>query len=630
MLVFLIFLSAGAPAYAESLPAEALTGRVVTSAPYTVERIEPPFWWTGMRCPELQIMIYGKHISDLTPHINQHGMTLKRTVSTGNKNYLFMVVDIAPDAPAGDVTVQLRDKDQQVIIRFDYRLLPRAQNAALRQGYDGSDVLYLITPDRFANGDPRNDNVPGMPDRVNRKDKWARHGGDLRGIIDRLDYLRDMGFTAVWLNPVLENNQPQGSYHGYATTDYYRVDPRLGTNAQYRELAVKAREKGIKIIMDMIMNHCGSEHWWMHDLPAQDWINHANDFFITNHTRTTVRDPYASAYDRTRFTEGWFVPTMPDLNQRNPLLARYLIQNTLWWIEYLGLAGIRMDTYAYSDKDFMRDWTCAVMTEYPHFNICGEEWSLNPAVLAYWQKGKHNPDGYTSCLPGLLDFPMQHALVNALVKKEAWDAGMMDLYEMLSNDFLYPDPFNHVIFPDNHDMSRIFTQLNEDMGLFKLAITYMATMRGVPQFYYGTEIAMSNTGDNSHGNIRRDFPGGWEEDEVNGVTTQGLTEGQMEAQRFVKKLLNWRRTATAIHDGKLIHFVPVNGVYTYFRFNDHMKVMVVLNKTASRQTVDLSRFSEVLTKDTLAVNVMSGERIPLDRDLSVDPKQPYLFELEPR
>jgi glycosidase len=319
---------------------------------------------------------------------------------------------------------------------------------------------------------------------------------------------------------------------------------------------------------------------------------------------------------------------MPDLNQRNPLLADYLIQNTLWWIEYLNLAGIRMDTYPYSDKDFMSDWTCEVMDEYPDFNICGEEWSLNPAVLAYWQKGKENPDGYTSCLPGLLDFPLQNALKNALTEQESWNTGMINLYDMLSNDFLYVDPFKHVIFPDNHDMSRIFTQLDEDIGLFKLAIAYLATMRGTPQFYYGTEILMSNKGDNSHGNIRSDFPGGWEGDKVNAFTDQGLTKEQKEARRFIKRLLNWRKTATAIHNGKLIHFVPAKGVYTYFRFNDQMKVMVVLNKTASRQNVDLTQFSELLKNGAAAKNIVTGEKIILNDNLSVDSKQPLIFEIE--
>jgi len=600
----------------------------VTLAQHTIERVEPPFWWKGMYNPQLQIMIYGQNVAELMPDIESDGIAVKRTVLVENINYLFIYLDIEQEVTPGVFSIQFKNDEDRVINSIDYRLLPREKDAASRKGYDNSDVMYLITPDRFANGDTSNDNIEGMPDKVNRSDKWARHGGDIRGIINSLDYIADLGFTAIWLNPVLENNQLKASYHGYSTTDFFKVDRRFGTNLEYKELSGKARDKGIKLIMDMIMNHCGSEHWWMDDLPSDDWINNHDDYFITNHRRTTLRDPYASDYDREHFTDGWFVPTMPDLNQRNPLLADYLVQNTLWWIEYLNLAGIRMDTYSYSDKDFMKDWTCAVMDEYPSFNICGEEWSLNPAVLAYWQKGKENPDGYTSCLPGLLDFPLQNALKNALTEQESWNTGMINLYDMLSNDFLYADPFKHVIFPDNHDMSRIFTQLNEDVGLFKLAIAYFATMRGTPQFYYGTEILMSNTGDNSHGNIRSDFPGGWEGDQVNAFTNQGLIKEQKEARRFIKKLLNWRKTATAIHNGKLIHFVPVNGVYTYFRFNDEIKVMVVLNKTASRQNVDLTQFSELGIQGAKAKNIITGKQMTLNNNLTVDSKQPLILEIE--
>lgn len=597
-------------------------------AGHTIERVEPPFWWEGMRNRQLQIMVYGENTAELIPEIEYDGITIKRTDLVKNGNYLFIYLDIGQQAPPGKFIIRLKNKQGHAVDSIGYELLARQRDAALRKGYDSSDVMCLVTPDRFVNGDTGNDNVEGMDDKVKRGDKSGRHGGDIRGIINSLDYIADMGFTAVWLNPVLENNQPKTSYHGYSTTDFYKVDRRLGTNSEYKELCSKGRAKGVKIIMDMIMNHCGSKHWWMDDLPSDDWINNPNDYFITNHRRTTLRDPYASDYDRKHFTDGWFVPTMPDLNQRNPLLADYLIQNTLWWIEFLHLAGIRMDTYPYSDKEFMKDWTCAVMDEYPELNICGEEWSLNPAILAYWQKGKDNSDGYTSSLPGLLDFPLQNALKTALVAEETWNEGMINLYEALSNDFLYPDPFKHVIFPDNHDMSRIFTQLNEDVGLFKLAISYLATMRGTPQFYYGTEILMSNAGDNSHGNIRSDFPGGWPGDKVNAFTGKGLTNQQKEARSFLKKLLNWRKTASAIHDGKLIHFVPANGVYTYFRFNDKMKVMVVLNKTTSRQVIDLKQFSEILDKPTVAKNILTGRKITLNDKLMVNSKEPLILEID--
>ena len=600
---------------------------VVVSA-QSIDCVEPPYWWVGMKQPALQVMLHGEALGALTPEVVYKGVTLNRAVPVENPNYLFLYLDIASDATPGTLEIKLKDSKGQAQCRFDYDLRQREVGAAQRKGYDTSDVMVLITPDRFANGDVDNDAVEGLLEQPDRGNSGGRHGGDIQGIANSLDYLADMGFTAVWLNPVLENNQKKYSYHGYSTTDFYRVDPRLGTHEAYKKLSAKARDKGIKLVMDMIMNHCGSGHWWMEDLPASDWVNNPDHYFMTNHRRTTLRDPYTSDYDRQHFTEGWFVPTMPDMNQRNPLVADYLIQNTIWWIESINLGGIRMDTYSYADMNFMSDWTCAVMNEYPNFNMCGEEWSLNPAVLATWQAGKENPDGYRSCLPGLLDFPLQHALTNALLKEEAWNGGMIELYEMLSNDFLYADPFKHVIFPDNHDMSRIFSQLNEDTNLFRLAMVYFATMRGTPQFYYGTEILMSNTGDNSHGNIRSDFPGGWPGDPINAFTGEGLTAQQVEAQRFVKTLLHWRRSATVIHTGKLMHFVPHDGVYVYFRYNGTAKVMVVLNKLDRQQVVDLRRFSEILESGARGRDILSGKDIILKDSLAVDARQPLVIEIE--
>ncbi len=599
----------------------------VLSAQTEIERIEPPFWWTGMNNTSLQIMLYGKNLAYDKPEINYEGVSIEKVITVENNNYMFLYLNISDAAKAGMVNIQLKNRQGEVTASMNYELKERQQDAASMQGYDNSDVMCLITPDRFANGDPSNDNVEGMLEGPSRSDKWGRHGGDLRGMINNLDYFAEMGYTAIWLNPLLENDQEQWSYHGYSTTDYYKVDPRFGTNEEYAELAEKGRQKGIKIIMDMIVNHCGSGHWWMKDLPSKDWINNADDPFYTTHVRTTLRDPHVSKYDLEHFSDGWFVETMPDLNQRNPLMADYLIQNTIWWIEYLGLAGIRMDTYPYSDKDFMSKWTCAVMDEYPNFNICGEEWSYNPIILAYWQNGKNNPDGYSSCLPGLLDFPLQNALVKSLTEKAEWGSDMRQLYEMVSNDFIYADPAKHVIFPDNHDMSRIFTQLDEDLSLFKLAISFFATMRGTPQFYYGTEILMSNKGDDSHGNIRSDFPGGWKGDKINGFTQRGLTQDQKEAQNFVKKILQWRKTATAIHHGKLMHFVPQHHVYTYFRYDENQKVMVLLNKEEKEVEINLEQFAEMFNKGTRAKDIITDQQIVLNDKLVLASRQAMILEL---
>ncbi len=580
-----------------------------------------------MASDELQVMIYGQNISDLSPKVDYPGVLVEQVRHVANGNYLFIDLSLSTLAQPGSFKIDLM-KDGQVQFSYDYKLLRRKEGSALRQGFDNSDVMYLITPDRFANGDPKNDTVKGLKEKSDRSKPGGRHGGDIRGILDHLEYIDQMGFTAIWVNPVLENDQTQYSYHGYSTTDFYKVDPRFGTNEEYAELAQRAKDKGIKLIMDMILNHCGSEHWWMKDLPTEDWINFGGEFVQTNHKRTTIQDPYASEYDTKRFVDGWFVQTMPDLNQRNELLATYLIQNTIWWIEYADMSGIRMDTYPYPDKDFMSEWTCRLMQEYPNFNIVGEEWSLNPAIVAHWQRGKVNPNGYESCLPSLMDFPIQSALVQGLKQEEDWNSGLILLYEMLANDFLYADPHNLVIFPDNHDMSRIYTQLNEDPVLLKMALGYILTMRGIPQIYYGTEVLMKNPDTEDHGVIRTDFPGGWNGDKENAFTGN-ISKEQLEIQAFVKKLLNWRKTANVIHEGELKHYAPEDGVYVYFRYNEEDKVMVILNKNQNETTLDLRKFQEVLGQPTLkGTEVSTNEKIDVEGELSLSPKRLYIIELD--
>ena len=568
----------------------------IANAQSFVDRVDPPFWWVDMPVSTVQIMVSGDHLIDYDVEVHYPGVEVQKVVAGDSPNYRFIYLDVTEAARPGTIELQwISSKTgSQPAGVTPFELRDKAAREV--QGYSGSDAICLITPDRFANGDPTNDAIEGLKEAPNREDDHGRHGGDLAGIARHLDYLDEMGFTAIWLNPLLENDQPQWSYHGYATTNYYRVDPRFGSNEEYRELAVTAQGKGIKLIMDMIMNHCGSEHPWMDDLPTNDWVNNGGEFSPTTHRRTTLRDPYATDADRKAFSDGWFVKEMPDLNQRQPLLADYLIQNTLWWVEFLGLSGIRMDTYPYSDPGFMTQWTCAVREAYPHLNICGEEWSLNPAILAYWQTGKTNPDGYTSCLPGLLDFPLHHAFMQCMNEEETWHSDWVRLYEMLGNDFLYPDPFNHIVFPDNHDMSRVHTQLGDEAWKTRLAMVFFATTRGIPQFYYGTEILMSNTGDDSHGNIRSDFPGGWLGDEINGFTGQDLSPEAADFQAFTRQLLNWRQTSGAVHNGRLIHFAPEGSTYVYFRKNDSGTVMVILNKSEAKTTLDLGRFDEVLTR----------------------------------
>ncbi len=592
-----------------------------------IDRIEPPNWWAGMENSSLQLLVHGDNIGHLRPEISYEGVNIEQVIRVKNPNYIFIDLRLNKDIKAGDISINFYDGARKAETHA-YPIL--ARDGKGRKGFDNSDVLYLITPDRFANGDASNDDIEGMREKANRKNKGGRHGGDIQGIIDNLDYIADMGFTAIWLNPVLENDMEEYSYHGYSTTDYYRVDARFGTNEQYQELSKKASEKGIKLIMDMIVNHCGSFHWWMDDTPTDDWINEWSEYTNTNHRKVTIQDPYASKIDVKTFTDGWFVPTMPDLNQRNPLMANYLTQNAIWWIEYLSLAGIRMDTYPYPDMDYMTEWTARVMEEYPDFNVVGEEWFGDPAIVAYWQQGKKNPNGYTSSLKSLMDFPVQEKMVKALTSEEDWGTGVIELYEMLAKDFLYADPSVLVTFPDNHDMSRIFTQVNEDYDLFRQAMVFTLTTRGTPQIYYGTEILMKNPGTGDHGIIRSDFPGGWKGDAINGFTGKGLSEQEQEAKEFVRKLLQWRKSKEVIHTGKLMHFAPQmrSGVYVYFRYNDTDKVMVVLNKNEGNTTLSLDQYAEMLEGISSATDVLSGKTYDLKKSIELPSREALILELK--
>ena len=596
-----------------------------------IEHMEPPFWWAGMVNPELQLMAYGQNIGELRVSIEDYeGVKLKTVTTLENPNYLVIDLVLSPDVKPGSFDINFND-GKKTITTYEYTLNQRREGSAMRQGFNTSDVMYLITPDRFANGNPDNDEIAGMKEKPNRKFKGGRHGGDIKGILDNLDYIKEMGFTAIWVNPVLENDMPQYSYHGYSTTDFYKVDSRFGSNEEYQELSKKASEMGIKMIMDMIVNHNGSEHWWMKDLPMSDWVNFQDEFLkdeykITSHSKATIQDPYVSEKDLKDFVEGWFVTTMPDLNQNNPYMAKYLIQNAIWWVEYADLAGIRMDTYPYPGKEYMSEWTCALMAEYPNFNIVGEEWHLNPAIVAHWQKGKENPNGHTSCLPSLMDFPLQFSVTEGLNEKETSFSGLVKTYEMLANDFLYADPMNLVVFPDNHDMMRFYSQVNEDVDLFKLGITYFLTVRGIPQIYYGTEILMASDGD--HGIVRSDFPGGWAGDKVNGFTGEGLTNEQKEAQLFFKILLNWRKGNEVVHNGKLMHFRPQDGVYVIFRYNENGKVMVILNKSNKEVELDTARFGEVLGDASKGREILTGKAVSLSGSFKVPGMTPMVIEVE--
>lgn len=597
------------------------------ACPGQVDRVEPPFWWTGMVNPRLQLMVHGEQIAGSVARTDHEGIQVVATTSLESSNYIFIDLELLPGAEPGRFTIDLiREKKQ--FASFEYELRARETGSADREGFNNSDVIYLVMPDRWANGDPGNDVVTGLREqRLDRTDRLARHGGDLKGLVDHLDYMEKMGFSALWLNPVLMNDMERSSYHGYSTTDYYMVDPRFGSNEELRELSLLAQEKGIKMIMDMVFNHIGSFHPWMEDPPAADWINHYPGFVPTNHRRTVNQDPYASETDRERMADGWFVSTMPDLNQDNSFLSTYLIQNSIWWIEFGVLAGIRMDTYPYPEKEMMAEWCSRVLDEYPDFNIVGEEWSTNPGLVSYWQRGKINRDGYRGNVPSLMDFPLQSALGESLLKKDDWDSGWLTLYETLASDYEYPDPYNLVVFPDNHDMSRFYMQVGMDDELYRLGITYILTTRGIPQIFYGSEILMTHTESDHHGDIRKDFPGGWEGDPVNAFTGEGLSEEAQQMQQFFMKLLNWRRENQVIHTGKLIHYAPEKGTYVYGRYNREKTVMVILNKNAKTESVSIERFAELTGNHTYGIDVITGERVVLDGEVTVPAKTGYILEL---
>jgi len=458
-----------------------------------LNRVEPPNWWAGMKSTDLQLMIHGEDISKAEISLDYPGVSLEAVTKVENPNYLFVDLKLTEDVMPGKFDIHFKVGKKEVAT-YSYELWERKPNSANREGFNSSDIIYLITPDRFANGNPLNDEVEGMEEGLSRANKDGRHGGDLQGILDHLDYIDKMGFTSIWITPVLENNMLTTSYHGYAITDYYKVDSRFGTNEQYCQLSAELKKRGMKLINDMVFNHCGSEHWWMKDLPMSDWINNYPEIKITSNRRTVNEDPHASEADRKDMVEGWFVPTMPDLNQRNPYLAKYLIQNSIWWIEYADLSGVRQDTWPYPDKYMMSEWTKKLLHEYPNFNVVGEEWTTNPAIVSYWQKGKLNQDGYKNYAPSMMDFPVQNAVAEGLKNNDSWGSGLIQIYDALANDFLYANPMDMVVFPDNHDMLRIYNQLGENADLVKLATAFYLTTRGIPQIYYGTEILMELSG----------------------------------------------------------------------------------------------------------------------------------------
>lgn len=569
-----------------------------------VERIDPPYWWVGMKNGNLQLLVSGKAIANLEPKISHAGVTLEKVSRFENANYLALDIAIAPNLGATTFNIEFLKNGKKAFVK-PYTLKARANDPKTHQGFNSQDVVYLIMPDRFSNGDPTNDNIKGM-EQVDRKGLFGRHGGDMKGLINHIDYFKNLGVTSIWLNPVQENDQPATSYHGYAITDLYRIDRRFGTNDQYFDFVKKSHEKGLKVIMDMVFNHVGTNTYFIKDLPSKDWLNYPDTRERSNFRGEVISDPNASKADREKMANGWFDSSMADVNQTNPFVYRYLVQNSIWWVEAAGLDGIRMDTYPYPDKNAMASWIPEVMNEYPTFNIVGECWLQTVPATAYWQKGVVNKDGYRSTLSSITDFPIYNNLANAFKEKTGWSEGLARLYTILTQDNVYANPNELLVFPDNHDLSRIYTSLNNNFEWWKQAMAFVLTTRGIPQIYYGTEYLDHNNEGGEHGYIRKDFPGGWAGDSVNVVTGKGLSQKQAEAMSYIKSILNWRKTNEAVGKGKLTQFIPDGDTYTYFKTYNGKAVMVVLNNGDSRK-LELNRFNEILKNFKGGKDVTTGK-----------------------
>lgn len=592
-----------------------------------IQKVEPAFWWAGMQNTELQILIYGEDIAKYTVSITATSAQLKETVLVENKNYLILYLDLK-DARAETFDIVLQAGKEKKAI--PYELKSREKDSRERIGFNASDVLYLIMPDRFANGDTSNDMIKGMRDeKADRTNPRARHGGDFKGIEQNLDYIADLGITAVWLNPILENDMPSGSYHGYAATDYYRVDRRFGSNDEFVSLVDKAHDKGLKIVMDMIFNHCGSEHHFFTDRPSKDWFNFPEGFEQTSYNTTAQYDPYHADYDKTKAVDGWFVKTMPDLNQRNRHVERYLIQNSIWWIEYSGIDGIRQDTHPYVDFDMIARWCKEVTDEYPDFNIVGETWYSNNTAIAYWQKDSKLSAPRNSNLRSVMDFPLQSKMTNAFDEETVNHGGLNQLHEYLGQDIIFPDPMELLIFLDNHDTSRFMRtkEIAANQNRFKQAFAFLLTTRGIPEIYYGSEIGMTGDKANGDGTLREDFPGGWPGDERSAFTKNGRTEQENQLFDYLSKLLNWRKGNEVIAKGSLKHFSPAaTGVYVYERKYGDKSIVVMLNGLDKAVELPLLPYREIITKDN-ATNILDEKTYDLSGDkLNIPAREVLILE----
>ena len=603
------------------------------NAAVKIDRVEPTDWYVGMKDPSLQLMVYGEGIREAQVSTDYPGVRVDSLVRLDSPNYLLVYLDLSGAQPG---EMKLRFTMGKSKKEVSYRLKARAMAGEERKGFSNADVLYMLMPDRFAQGKDHKAQVKGMNPYVEDRSKPSlRHGGDLQGIRDHLDYFTQLGVTALWLTPVLENNSPDGkdgssTYHGYATTNYYRVDPRFGTNEDYRELIADAHAKGLKVVMDMIFNHCGFEHPWVKDLPSRDWLNVPEwlsgkeedkaKYLQTSYKLTPVLDPYAAEVDKRETVDGWFVPSMPDLNQRNPHVIKYLIQNSVWWIETVGIDGIRMDTYPYADREAMALWMKTLEREYPNFNTVGETWVTEPAYTAAWQKDS-KLSSINSYLKTVMDFAF-YERVNMAAREETddWWQGMNRVYNTLCYDYLYANPSSVLAFIENHDTDRFLRNGTDTLAL-KQALALLLTINRTPQLYYGTEILMNGTKEVTDGNVRKDFPGGFPGDKANCFTAEGRTRAQNDMFNWLSRLLHWRQGNEAIINGKQVQFTPRKGVYVIARQAKGQNVLTVVNGTSEPAQMEVKRYAEIIGQATEATDILTGRKVALDKDVALQPRE---------
>ncbi len=611
------------------------------SAALKIDHIEPANWFAGMKNPCLQLMVYGKDIRQAEVTTDYPGVTIDSLVRLDSPNYLLVYLNLKGAQP-GVMTLDFKNGKQRKSV--SYELKQREKPGFQREGFSNADVLYMLMPDRFASGSDANDQIKGMNTYVNdRTQPSLRHGGDLEGLRQHLDYFVELGVTALWLTPVLENNSPDhngfSTYHGYATTDYYKVDPRFGTNDEYRRLVDEAHQHGLKVVMDMIFNHCGFDHPWVKDMPSKDWFNLSDwlkesngtsnptgtSFLQTSYKLTPVVDPYASEVDKRETVEGWFVTTMPDLNQRNQHVMTYLIQNSMWWIETVGIDGIRMDTYPYADAHAMAKWMRTLDQEYPNFNTVGETWVTEPAYTATWQKNSKLASE-NSFLKTVMDFSFFDKINMAKNEEtDGWWNGYNRIYNSLVYDYLYPNPSSVMAFIENHDTDRFLGNGTDTLAL-KQAMALLLTINRTPQLYYGTEVLMNGTKEVTDGNVRKDFPGGFKGDKSNAFTREGRTKAQNAMFDWCSRLLHWRQGNDVVVKGKQTQFIPWKGVYVIARQYQGKTVMTILNGTSKAAQFEVARYAEIIGNVTTATDVITKRHVRIDKDVNLRPRQTLVLE----